>query len=346
MERSNWNHFPLQDRLRVETLRTILQANMRDQQHASISPRRPSIGSRRTYVIACVPEPDPETLRQKLEGLLEAIPQAIDRAADTVESTFTSIPSQAQQLFSEDGLLGALVFWRENKENIKSAGQVVKESGEALVKGDTETFRQRASQFDLRWLRPRHRLHTLRTNIEDYEGASELERRARNLALFMIESLTPWDFDRHDFGLTFATVWLDAQTVERQGENGYIKMTSTIKPLHREWKVSGRTKLLDLGEDTAVFGKAGMYLHGNKPAFVGVEADHVWHLPKLENTKVFANINYRSSRRPTADPIKTSVGLQQDFFFGKGLDLTLRVGINLLDRTDWYVTPVPNCSYF
>lgn len=323
----------------------FLQLNQLKKPLASIMWRPKSfVSPRRPPLLAYNPPPEagaePRNLRAQLESLLEAIPRVIDKASDNVESTLSDLPGHVQHLFSEDGPLGALYFWRENRQKITDAGKTIRDSGEALVKGDADEFRSRASRLDLSWLRPRP------SSLSTPPADGEFETRVRNVVLFMVESLTPWDFDRHDFGLTFANVWVDADALKTEHKNVVVKMTSTIKPVEREWKVTARTKLIELGEDAVVFGKAGLYLAGDQPAYIGVEADRVWKLPKLPDTKFFMNVNYRNSRKPQFDPVRTSLGLQQDFRIAKGLDLTLRLGINPLDRTDWYVTPVPNGSYF
>lgn len=313
----------------------------------ALSPRRPASCNRR-IPLSFVPyattiSPERTTMREQLEKILDSIPAFLDKTTNRVEEAVAGIPERVQYLFSEDGPLGALNFWRINKESIKGTGQQLLESGELLVKGDADGFREKASGIDLSWLKPTRRSEPANGSRPGRTVADQLQ----DTVLFLLESLTPWDFDRHDFGLTFVTVWNDLDTFKREGESdAIVKMTSTIKPLYQEWKLTARTKLLDLGENTAVFGKAGMYLAGNKPAYIGLEADRVWEIPRLPGTMVFVNVNYRSSRKPQADPIRTTVGIQQDFTIAKGIDLTLRLAFNPLDRHDITVTPIPNGSYF
>lgn len=313
----------------------------------AISPRRPA-SCHGPIPISFVPyattiSSERTTLREQLEKILESIPAFLDKTTNKVEEAVAGIPERVQYLFSEEGPLGALNFWRENKENITSTGQQLLESGELLVKGDADGFRDKASGIDFSWLKP--------TRVSEQENGKRHRRtvadQVQNTCLFLIESLTPWDFDRHDFGLTFVTVWNDLDTFKREGANeAIVKMASTIKPLYQEWKLTARTKLIDLGENATVFGKAGMHLAGNKPAYIGLEADRVWQIPRLPGTMLFVNVNYRSSRKPQADPIRTTVGIQQDFTVAKGIDLTLRLAFNPLDRHDITVTPIPNGSYF
>lgn len=278
------------------------------------------------------------------------IPRFVDRASQQVEGAASSIPGHVRHLFSADGPLGALQFWRENKDQIEDTTTTLLDTGEAAVRGDSESFRRNASRLDLRWLRPR----PIEPLVED-DGVSDrrrarfnFERQVRNVVLFTLDSLTPWDFDRHDFGLTFAHTWvdIDANAGRVNAPPAVVKLTSTINPLEKEWKLSARSKLMELPEGAVVFGKAGLYLTGDRPAYIGVEADRVWKVPKLKGTKVFVNVNYRSSRKPDMDPIMTSIGVQQDFEIWKGVQLTLRIGTNPVEREKFFVTPVPHGSYF
>ncbi|KAI0560407.1 hypothetical protein FGB62_113g11 [Gracilaria domingensis] len=314
----------------------------------SISPRRPvwSRPHHQAALVICATTPTPETLtlKQQLEAILDALPTFLDTATGRVEKAVASIPDQVKYLFSDEGPLGVLNFWRENKENISTTGQQLLESGELLVKGDTDAFREKASGINLSWLRP------LRQRSRPSETADDnitITHQVRNTLLFLIDSLTPWDFDRHDFGLTFVTIWNDANALKEGDVNrAVLKMTSTIKPIEQEWKLSARTKLFDLGENAVVFGKAGLYLAGNRPAYIGAEADRVWPIPKLPGTKLFANVNYRSSRKPQDDPVKLTCGIEQEFAVAKGIDLTLRLAFNLMENMDMRIYPVPSGSYF
>lgn len=281
------------------------------------------------------------------------IPRFVDRASQQVEDAATSIPGHVRNLFSADGPLGALQFWRENKDQIEEATSTLLDTGEAAVRGDSDSFRRNAARLDFRWLRPRP-AGPIEPLVDDggISGARRarfnLERQVRNLILFALDSLTPWDYDRHDFGLTFAHTWvdIDANAGRVDAPPAVVKLTSTIKPLEKEWKLSARSKLMELPEGAVVFGKAGLYLAGDRPAYIGAEADRVWKVPRLKGTKVFVNVNYRSSRKPDVDPISTSVGVQQDFEVWKGVQVTLRIGTNPLEMEKIFVTPVPNGSYF
>lgn len=146
--------------------------------------------------------------------------------------------------------------------------------------------------------------------------------------IHLAEAVCPWDYDRKEPSLTFVNVWTDVESVTNENESARVKLVSTIKPLHQEWKATARTKLLSLGPGGVVFGKAGIYLVGDKDPYVGLEADRVVQVPHLKNTKVFFNANYRSSRKPEQDTVVASTGVQQTVSFGDGLDITFRVGFN------------------
>lgn len=307
------------------------------QSHLALSPRRPcGVGKAAPKVVILSipypPIPAEPTLKSRLEALLNSIPRFIDRATRSTESFAESVPANVKSLFSKDGPLGALQFWRDNRENIQQTTDALLDTGESIVRGDSEQFRENASRLNLRFLK-------------DLQDGSEMNvvRMVHRVTLFAVDALTPWDFDRHDFGITFVTKWDDVETGDL---TNHVKLTSTIKPLEGEWKVTGRTKLLELGDGAVVFGKAGIYLAGDHPAYVGVEADRVWRIPRVDGTKLFLNVNYRSSRKPDVDPFKMTLGLQQDFDIAKGVVLTLRIGANPLEADKLFVTPVASGEYF
>lgn len=294
---------------------------------AATSPRRPH--SRRPALLAAPPPPPPpDTLKARLEELLRLLPEYAARAG----SAAAALPEHARRLFADDGPLAAARFWRDNRENAGAAADALLDAGAGAVRGDADAFSRAAARLDLRWLR----------------DAGGLPRMLNTVALAALDALTPWDFDRHDFGLTFANTWVDANALppRADGLSPVVKLTSTIKPLEGEWKLTARSRLVEIGEGGVVFGKAGIYLVGEQPSYVGVEADRVWNVPRLEYTKVFANVNYRSSRKPQRDPVRASFGVQQDFLLGRGMELTLRIGVDPMDEQKFFVTPVPNGSYF
>lgn len=297
------------------------------------SPRRPPgihSGHILLNITPPIPPSPPPTLKSRLDSLLNSIPDFIQRASESTESLTESIPQQARRLFSKDGPLGVLQFWRHNRDNIEQTTTTLRDAGKSILRRDEDAFKRNASLLDFSWL-------------QNNDGELHLGTMLKSLGMFTLDSLTPWDFDHHDFGLTFATVWEDIDAGEI---NTGVKLTSTIKPLEKEWKVSARRRLMDLGENSVVFGKAATYLAGEYPAYVGVEADRVWKFGRWEGTKLFLNVNYRSSRKPRLDPIRLSCGVQQDFELAKDVILTLRIGLNPLERERFFVTPVPNGEYF
>ena len=303
-----------------------------------------------------------DTLRDQLERILGAIPRALNRAANQTEQAATGVPDAAAKLFAKDGPFGFLQFWRDNEENLNRTGTKIRESGQNLIKGDTKRFREQASEIDFSWLNPNSSRSTRDTDqiqispkdiLTDENIRTEFISKVRSIASFAVKSLTPWDFDRHEFNLTLANTWLDEGTLRRNETSGFnqasvIKMTSTIKPLDSEWKLTARSKLLELGGGGVVFGKAGIYIAGDQPPYIGVEADRVWTVPRLSDlgTKLFANVNYRSSRKPETEPVKSSFGIQQEVDISDAYVLTFRIGINPLQRDKLLFTPMPNRSYF
>lgn len=194
--------------------------------------------------------------------------------------------------------------------------------------------------------------------------SGEVASVASNVLLYAVDALTPWDFDRHDFGVTFAHTWeehdlipggLGAMGMKTKGSSTKgigtsVKVTSTVKPGEREWKVSARTRLWQSDDGAGVvFAKGGMFLAGSAAPYIGVEADRVWRLPTrvgLPRTKMFGNVNYRSSRMPRRDPVRWSFGLQHEFALAEGLEITMRVGLHPFEKRLLFMTPVPNGQYY
>lgn len=292
---------------------------------------RPSNISPYPFPLAC--NLPPKNTKQQLEHLLSSIPEFIMRAASQAEETATNIPNHVKNLFGPSGPFSFLTFWRSNEQEIRRTAVTLRDSAQLLADNKQSEARKRASALDLSWLR----------NSEPVQWR-DVRGTARGALLFLADSLTPWDYDRHDLGLTFANVWHD--TPEPAVGVGDVKLTSTIKPLEKEWKVSARTRLLEMGDDVAVFAKAGMFLAGGAPPYIGLEADKMWPVAGLDNTKIFANINYRSSRKPTSDVFMPSFGVQQAFEITKGFDLHLRFGVSPFQEAPFFVSPIPNGSYF
>lgn len=171
--------------------------------------------------------------------------------------------------------------------------------------------------------------------------------RIRDLVAYTADSLCPWDYDRKEPGVTFVNVWTDAEGIEGLPNSQRVKLASTIKLIEQEWKLTARARVLGLGREGVVFGKAGIYIAGEKDPFIGVEADKVIRLPLLSNTGIFGNVNFRSSRKPDVDPVLGSCGLQQTIPFGRGRDLTFRVGIDSAHgKSRVFFSPLPYSSYF
>lgn len=197
-------------------------------------------------------------------------------------------------------------------------------------------------------------------------GDVQVEGRALHVghvALFALASLSPWDFDRHDLGVTFVNTWIakhkvtmeSIQARQARGDDHVskhqamgVKVTSTIKPISQEWKVSVRARLYVPQEDnTTVLAKAGMYLVGEEAPFIGLDADRTWPIGSLHKSKLFANVNFRTCRMPLHDAVRVCCGIQQLFTITKGFDITLRLGVRPFERRNsFFVTPVPNGLYF
>lgn len=202
------------------------------------------------------------------------------------------------------------------------------------------------------------------------------ERRGdvREAALYVAEAVCPWDYDRKEPALTFVNVWHDVEAGRGDRAAAKVKLVSTINPLRQSWKVTGRTSLYEMGRPNGgprglkdgserdggvggdgaggatggiVFGKAGLYLVGDVEPYVGVEADRVVSVPRLQGTSLFFHANFRSSRKPEAGRVLCSAGVQQTVNLSEGFVLTLRVGAN--SRDGWrkpFASPVPFGRYF
>lgn len=169
----------------------------------------------------------------------------------------------------------------------------------------------------------------------------------KDTLIYLAEAICPWDYDRKEPSLTFVNVWTDIESDQSNLHSVRVKLASTIKPLHQEWKATARARLLSLGPGGVVFGKAGAYLIGDKEPYIGLEADRVVDISRFKNTKLFLNANYRSSRKSDEDSVVASAGIQQTVNLGDGLEVTFRVGLNTkngLSRP--FFAPVPYGSYF
>lgn len=260
-----------------------------------------------------------------------------------------SEPQSERGVLAQDGPLGMLKFWRKNETNVQDTTEHLKAAGSAVGKGDLQEAADRLSLLDLNWLLPKRSPPQTNTESTSNDQLITLDHNISAVIAFFAEALTPWDFDRREPSFTLSSSWNDELShIGGQPEKpGLIKLTSTIKPLYSEWKLTARTKFVNLGRDGTVFGKAGLYLAGSGPPYVGVEADRLLDIPRLAHTKLFANVNYRSSRKPFSAPIVASAGVQHTLVFSNRLDLTFRIGMSTVDPDrPWFIMPMPHSSYF
>lgn len=307
---------------------------MQRQRHSDILALR---CARRAPVLATA---TPETLEQRLRHLLSWLHFWRHNATDDLSSQTAEAARNAPE---RDGALSALRWWHRHRNG---ASDAVRELGAAVRAGDLEDAAERLSVMSLKWLRPSR---TKPVNDSSVRVDTDLERGVARAAAFLADALTPWDFDRREPALTFVSSWTDDLRAEpgTADEFALVKLASTVKPLHGEWKLTGRTQLFPLGAGGSVIGKAGIYLAGDAPAYVGVEADRVIALPWLPRTRLFVNANYRSSRVPFAPPVVASAGVQHTFALDTRLDLTFRVGVSTRQADKpWFFSPMPQSSYF
>lgn len=280
---------------------------------------------------------DPPTVQQRLSDLLDLLQFWKDSEA---------VPPPSDE--SKDAPLRWLRFWQRHERDAQESVRQLRGVGDSLRRGDLNAAQDQATGINLRWLNP--------FRPQDAPGvapirpprdeATEIEQRVRAVAGFIAEALCPWDYDRREPAVTFSNAWTDRASVEGD-DDSQVKITSTIKPLYQEWKLTARTLLLELGDGGVVFGKAGIYLAGDLPAYIGLEADKVVSMPRLKNTKLFVNANYRSSRKPFATPVVASAGVQQTLPLNKRLELTFRLGVSTRSGAHRvFFTPVPYGTYY
>lgn len=280
---------------------------------------------------------DPPTVQQRLADLLELLQFWKESEA---------VPPPSNE--NKDAPLRWLRFWQRHERDATDSVRQLRGVGDSLRRGDLDSAQDQASGINLRWLnpfRPQGGGGVVPVPPARDE-ASEIEQRARAVAAFIAEALCPWDYDRREPAVTFANTWTDRATADAD-DDSQVKITSTIKPLYQEWKLTARTMLIELGDNGVVFGKAGIYLAGDLPAYIGLEADKVVDVPRLKNTKLFVNANYRSSRKPFATPVVASAGVQQTLPLNKRLELTFRLGVSTRSGAHRvFFTPVPYGTYF
>jgi hypothetical protein len=263
-------------------------------------------------------------------------------------------------LLGPSGALGWLKWAKKNKTSAGQAELQLRGASRELRAGNWNSFLSKLLEVDLSWLRiPEMRQGRDSNGNGGDNGSAHRQGRVvldstatrtaswQHTVLYLAEAICPWDYDRKEPSLTFVNVWTDVEAITTDRDTTKVKVTSTIKPLHQEWKLTARTKLLKLGDEGIVFGKAGIYLVGDKDPYVGVEADRTWQLPKLSGTKLFLNANYRSSRKPDSEPVVASIGLQQRFRIRQGLEFTLRAGVGTQNgMSRMYLAPIPFGSYY
>eukprot|EP00171_Calliarthron_tuberculosum_P017070 IDg17070t1 len=258
-----------------------------------------------------------EGLEPRLRELLNRLQFWRDAEEEELPTTRNE---DSSNVLARDGLLGALKWWRRNEDTAREAArdavQDLEAASVAVRSGDLGTAAEHLTEMGSRLL-PAPR------NASGNGPFATMER----CVAFVIASLTPWDFDRREPAVTLVTSWMDELRAAPGAPDAAarVRFTSTIKPLHREWKLTARTLLLQLGSGGALIGKAGVFLAGEAPAYVGLEADRVVAIPRLPDMKLFANANYRSSRKPFAPPVVASVGVQQTLLFANRVELTFRL---------------------
>lgn len=268
------------------------------------------------------------SIEERLNGLLRWL--QFWQTAD--EDRLPESSRGAEEPLSRDGVLGLLRFWENNSANVQS---FIRSTVSSLRAGSSGSYDEAGRHLD-----------RALDIAPDLPRLSELEPQARNLGAFIGKSLTMWDFDRREPGVMFVNSWNEGKAEDEQKR---FKVTSTIRYLHREWKLSARTKLMNLGSDEngAVFGKAGVYLAGDLPPYVGIEADRMLPIPKIARAFVFGNLNYRSSRKPFAPTVVGSAGIQYSFPFRKNVLLTLRAGWSSKDiNKPFFLQPMAGEQYF
>ncbi len=262
---------------------------------------------RRIVLATSTPPTFSESIHERLNALVSWL-QFWQRADD--DELSTNPEQDGGGMLSRDGPLGLLRLWQRHEGTARDAVGSATESLRATIEGRASDAREALDRFF--------------DATDELPAAEEVEEKARSLLTYAAQSLTPWDFDRREPGLTFVHNW---QVDE-------MKITSTWKPLYQEWKLSARTRLPALSsEQGVIFGKAGLYLAGDLPPYVGLEADRVVCIPRIPRSHLFANVNYRSSRKPFAAVVVASAGLQHTIRIGEGNGLTLRAGWSTKDCT-------------
>jgi hypothetical protein len=308
--------------------------------------------------MSSVPQPL-QTILRDLMAIVQKLTKTNDPTTPVAPATTSASNSSADN---------ALGWMQKMQPHVRATDSTIREAASQFSHDrDLGALANRLRRIDLSWLRssagssagagravaesgvakPRA---TMLASSDDASSEPDFVS-LRNAFLFLAESVCPWDYDRKEPALTFVNVWTDVEAIKSDRDTYKVKIASTINPLAREWKVTARTRLASLGNDKfgegCLFGKAGIYLVGDKEPYVGVEADRTLNVPFLPGTALFVNANFKSSRKPNTDPIVASAGVQQTIDLGGGLALTLRAGYNSLKGTSkLYISPVPFGSYF
>jgi hypothetical protein len=302
----------------------------------------------------------PQPLQTILRDLMSFVQKLTIKNSDT--NSAPMLPSPSSSVPSEqDGALGWMERALKLQPHVHKTEAAMRQAVDVYAEdNDFLALAKRLIHVDLSWLRrgglsdggaetaaaPQAETPLGSTAVSEADRAS-----LRNTLLFLAESICPWDYDRKKPALTFVNVWSDVEAIKSDRNTYKVKVASTINPLAREWKVTARTRLASLGRDElgdgCVFAKAGVYLVGDKEPFVGVEADRTLSIPFIPGTSLYANANFKSSRKPHTYPILASAGVQQTVDWGNGLALTMRAGFNTRDGMGKLsVTPVPFASYW
>lgn len=275
--------------------------------HITTRNRSATCVQRRVKLATATPPPVAESIEERLAGLVRWL-QFWQRAEDDELSTRTD--QDGGGVLSRDGPLGLLRLWKRHEDSARDAAGSATESVRATIEGRASDAGAALKRFI--------------DATDDLPPAEEVEKKARSLLTYAAQSLTPWDFDRREPGVTFVHNW----------EVEEMKITSTWKPLFQEWKLSARTRFMSFADDSGViFGKAGLYLAGDLPPYIGLEADRILPIPRVPRSHLFANVNYRSSRKPFAAVVVASAGIQHTVRIGESNGLTLRAGWSTKDIT-------------
>lgn len=329
-------------------------------------------------------------LRKNLDTILRELPLTVKRVTGGLFDALTDLPLSAKDAVDEKSFQPLARWWDTHRPAVVEARSHARE----------EASRSKVALYPAGLLFPwPWRKKAVpggdKKKTNDDIGVSDVLVR---MVQFFMASLSPWDFDRREFALSLVQTWQDWQILHgsyeqrrhrrrrenfdqlpfdswESGDKKAVKVTSTMVPLCGEWKVTGRTPLWHSSDwDGVLFAKAGVFLAGERPPFIGLEADRIWHRRQPEDanksdqgskkhhkdSKVknivkrsghrywapFVNVNYRSSRMPHVPVVRMSVGIQFGLPVG-GIPLSFRFGVRPFEsRREWFLHPVPRGNYF